>query len=480
MKAVQPAELRMHLEFLASKELGGRYTLSPGFGIAARYLATRLEAYGYKGAGEKGSFFQPFSVDVSRTIKEASSLELNGKSHPYGDFYNEGTIGGAVTAPVVFVGYGISAPGQGHDDYAGLDVKGKIVLTAPGTPPGVDQSKITDQEQKGEAAKAHGAVALLEIPVKYYIEAMRKGHMRERAEQVKLSKAVEGQILRARLGPELSEEFLGLLGSDLNAIFKGRVPAPRDLGLTATLKLTVALTHAATQNVVATLEGSDSHLKNEYVAFSAHYDHLKTSDSGEIYPGADDDGSGTVAVLNIAKALSLARPKRSVLIIFHAGEELGLLGSEYNADYAPIVPLDQMAADLNMDMIGRSKLPTDTNPADAQLTLHDTIYVIGADRISPELQKISVESNSATSKMVLDYTLNDPNHPDRIYFRSDHWNYAKHGIPIIFYFDGVGVDYHQPTDTVDKIDWEKLARVARLALATGWRVANLDHRLKTK
>jgi Zn-dependent M28 family amino/carboxypeptidase len=250
---------------------------------------------------------------------------------------------------------------------------------------------------------------------------------------------------------------------------------PKTLDATAELHLSVKQQNSTTQNVVGVLEGSDPKLKDEYVAFSAHYDHLKTSSDGRIYPGADDDGSGTVSVLNIAKALSVNRPKRSVLIIFHAGEELGLLGSKYNADYSPVVPLEKIVTDLNIDMIGRER---DSNPKNAEIADKNSIYPIGADKISKELNDIHERTNKEYVKLNFDYKLNDPNDPNRFYFRSDHWNYAKHNIPIIFWFDGTGEDYHQPTDTVEKIDFDKMARVARLAYGTGYRVANLDHRLK--
>jgi Zn-dependent M28 family amino/carboxypeptidase len=232
-----------------------------------------------------------------------------------------------------------------------------------------------------------------------------------------------------------------------------------------------------TQNVVGILEGTDPVLRNQYVVFSAHYDHLQTNDKGEIYPGADDDGSGTTSVLAIAHAMGLDRPKRSIMVIFHAGEELGLLGSEYNTDVAPAVPLDKIVADLNIDMIGRSKPQGDQNRADARLSDANTVYLVGSDRISKELHQISEETNSDYQKLNLDYYYNGPTNPDRIYFRSDHWNYAKHGIPVIFYFDGIHVDYHKPTDTVDKIDFTKMTRIARLVFETGWRIANLDHNL---
>src|SRR5205085_3318732 len=187
---------------------------------------------------------------------------------------------------------------------------------------------------------------------------------------------------------------------------------------------------------------------------------------------------GTTSVLAIARAMSLQRPKRSILVIFHAGEELGLLGSQYNTDMAPVVPLENTIVDLNIDMIGRSKPAGDTNKADDQLTDADTIYPIGADRISSELNQIEERTNNDFEKLKLDYTLNDPKHPDRIYFRSDHWKYAKHGGPVIFWFDGQHEDYHRPGDTPDKIDFDKMTKVARLVYEAAWRVANLDHRLK--
>jgi Zn-dependent M28 family amino/carboxypeptidase len=166
-----------------------------------------------------------------------------------------------------------------------------------------------------------------------------------------------------------------------------------------------------------------------------------------------------------------------VLVIFHAGEELGLLGSQYNVDVSPVVPLDKMVVDLNIDMIGRSKPQGDTDKADEHLTDSKTVYLVGSNRISQELHKISEETNADYQKLNLNYYYNDPENPELIYYRSDHWNYAKHGIPIIFYFDGVHVDYHKPTDTVDKIDFTKLTNITRLVFETGWRIANLDHRL---
>jgi len=489
---ITPTELRMHLEFLSSPELGGRYTLSPNFAIAARYLAAHLEAYGFRGAGQNGSFLQTFEIAAAKPDAGKSALQItkagSARDYHFGDFYmSAGGSNGEAEGQIVFAGNGISSPAQKHDDYAGLDAKGKIVLIVPGIPAGVDASQLSEKEQGQGAAQAHGAVAVLTIPPQRLLELMKNKSFQDRAaarETVRLARDSEGKLPALTLGPTLAEELIAAIGLDLKSVYnalsnKQRLQ-PRTTDLSARMTVAQHLTRTTTQNVAGILEGSDPKLKNEYVVFSAHYDHLKTGPSGEVFPGADDDGSGTTAVLAIAHAMSLEKPKRSVLVIFHAGEELGLLGSEYNADYAPAVPLEQIVVDLNIDMIGRSRAAGDKELEDEHLSDANTVYLVGSNRISPELHQLSEETNSEFQKMKLNYYYNDPGNPERIYFRSDHWNYAKHGIPIIFYFDGIHVDYHRPTDTIDKIDFTKLTRITRLVFETGWRIANLDHRLTKK
>ena len=489
--SITPGELRMHLQFLASEELGGRYTLSPNFAIAARYLASHLEAYGFKGAGEHGDFLQTFQVVSGKPDAAKSSLEVTfggkAKSYHFGDFYIPGEGGnGEVQGQIVFVGTGISSSSQHHDDYAGLDVKRKIVLIVPGMPSDVDISRLDQNEYGQAAARAHGAAGILQLPPQRLLELMKNKGFQERAasrETVRLARGAEISLPTVTLGPALAGELLAACGLDLKSVYEAvnhkQKLQTKNVDITAKMTVAIQLTRSTTQNVAAILEGTDPTLKHEYVVFSAHYDHLKTGPGGEIYPGADDDGSGTTSVLAIAHAMSLERPKRSVLVMFHAGEELGLLGSEYNTDYAPVVPLKQMVADLNIDMIGRSKQPGDNATEDEHLTDANTVYLVGSNRISQELHQLSEETNAQFQKMKLDYHYNDPSNPERIYFRSDHWNYAKHGIPIIFYFDGTSVDYHRPTDTIEKIDFTKMTKVARLVFETGWRIANLDHRLAT-
>jgi hypothetical protein len=489
VRAINATELRMHLEFLASPELGGRYTLSPGLNIAARYLASRLSSYGFRGAADaSGSFMQRINLVVTHPIPARTTLALKLKglesNYSYGDFITNATASGTASGSLVFVGYGISSASQKHDDYRGLDVRNKIVVVAPGTPKGVDSSKVAEAEEEEGAARTHGAAGVLFLPPSYRAADMRKPDYKERMmsrERVRLAAKNEAEIPVATLTPPVADQLLAPLGTTLDQLVKtagvGGPLEPKVIDGTAQITLTLEKTEGVTQNVVGILEGTDPKLKDEYLALSAHYDHLKTSARGEIYPGADDDGSGTAAVLNIARAFSLERPARSVLVIFHTGEELGLLGSEYNADVAPVVPLDHIVADLNIDMIGRSRAAGDTDERNAELSDANSIYLIGADRISRELHNLSEQTNTEYEKLRIDYRYNDPNHPDLYYFRSDHWNYAKHDIPIIFYFDGVHADYHKPSDTIEKIDFEKMMRVARLVFETGWRIANLDHRL---
>jgi Zn-dependent M28 family amino/carboxypeptidase len=233
-------------------------------------------------------------------------------------------------------------------------------------------------------------------------------------------------------------------------------------------------------NVVGIVEGSDPSLKTEYVAMGAHIDHLGMGGNGPdtIFNGADDDGSGTVSVLEIAHAFASGpKPKRSLLFVWHCGEEKGLVGSSYFTDH-PTVPLERIVAQLNIDMIGRSRKSGDTNPANKMLTDANSIYVVGSKRISAELGDINEAVNAKLNKLRFDYHYDEPNDPENIYMRSDHYNYAKHGIPIAFFFDGVHEDYHRPSDEVSKIDFVKMSKVAQTVYATAYTVANLDHRLK--
>ena len=239
-----------------------------------------------------------------------------------------------------------------------------------------------------------------------------------------------------------------------------------------TMKLIIDRKVVATENVAAIITGSEK--PNEYIIITSHLDHIGTHD-GEINNGADDDGSGTVAMLEIAEAFKAAfddgkGPKRSILFLHVSAEEKGLLGSKYYVEN-PLYPLKNTVANLNIDMIGR----TDPKRIDKD---PNYIYLIGADRLSQDLHNISEEANNKFTKLKLDYTFNALNDPNRFYYRSDHYNFAKNNIPIIFYFNGTHEDYHRPSDTVDKINYQLLRKRSRLIFYTLWELANREERIK--
>lgn len=228
----------------------------------------------------------------------------------------------------------------------------------------------------------------------------------------------------------------------------------------------------ASENVMAYIKGSEK--PNEVLVISAHLDHEGIK-NGNIYNGADDDGSGTVAIIEIAKAFKAAvdkglRPKRSILFLHVTGEELGLYGSRYYTDVDPIFPLKNTVANLNIDMIGRIDAKHENNP--------NYVYLIGSDKLSTELHNLSEAVNKKHTNIELDYTYNSDSDPNRFYYRSDHYNFAKNNIPVIFYFNGTHADYHRPTDTPDKIEYDLLAKRAQLIFYTAWEIANREDRIK--
>ncbi|PKP24496.1 MAG: peptidase M28 [Bacteroidetes bacterium HGW-Bacteroidetes-2] len=227
----------------------------------------------------------------------------------------------------------------------------------------------------------------------------------------------------------------------------------------------------SSENVIAYIKGSEK--PEEVVIISAHYDHVGMDKKGNVFNGADDDGSGTIGILQIAKAFKKAQeegngPKRSIVFLHVTGEEIGLFGSKYYTDN-PIFPLKNTVANLNIDMIGRIDPLKIGNP--------NYIYLIGSDKLSHDLHLVSEEMNKAYINLELDYTFNDDKDPNRFYYRSDHYNFAKNNIPVIFYFNGVHEDYHKITDTPDKIEYDLLAKRAKLVFVTAWELANRKERI---
>ncbi|MFQ5569627.1 MAG: M20/M25/M40 family metallo-hydrolase [Rhodothermales bacterium] len=487
LQSITTTDLKRHLSFLASDELGGRYSFAPSGPITARYLATQLASYGYRGAGPDSSFFQnvPLSHGTVDPSQSRLVLTVRGVAQPFtyeSDYMLEtpGEIPAYVQSELVFAGYGISSPRHHYDDYTGLDVKGKFVITVKGTPESLNEVVLAWDERGNAAAAAHGArghIVISQGLLSNY--AVYSASYAERAFYGFSRPATTEALQVVQAGPALVKAIADALGleEDFLVAPEGKPLAPR--AIPATVEITTRFEAEAmppTYNVLGILEGADPSLKDEYVAFGAHYDHLPASTNGPVFNGADDNASGTAAILEVAQALAAGpRPGRSTLIVFFTAEEIGLYGSKYFIDYEPVVPLGNLVAFLDADMVGRSREEGGSGSLNTDLTDQNTVYLLGADRRSRELYHLSEQANAETVQLQLDYTYQGPR--GLMFLRSDHYNFDRHGIPVIWYHTGGPPEYHKPTDDVEKIDFEKLARISQLIVATGWRVLNLDHRL---
>jgi Zn-dependent M28 family amino/carboxypeptidase len=386
------------------------------------------------------------------------------------------------------------------DAYKDIDPTGKIAViigTPNQMPRGVSRAELgrggEDVMNPNDYARKKGAVGLIYLPDFQYLANWQNIRQRvvERGSTVVAKFQTESApaLPSVVISPEIANAlFAGERQSAtgiFNASYGSSLPTPFVMNDTkkVTLSLASNIETVPTQNVVAVWEGSDPLLKAEYVALGAHYDHVGSgcprAGADTICNGADDDGSGTTAMLGMAEALakSPTRPKRSVLFVWHCGEEKGLWGSRYFTEY-PTVPLDKIVAQINMDMIGRSKKEGDTNPRNSELTGPDAIYLIGSTMMSTELGEIVNTVNKSYLNLTFDTRYDDPKDPNRFFYRSDHINYARKGIPIIFFFDGVHEDYHRAGDTADKIDYVKMEKVTRTIYMTTWEIANRPVRLK--
>jgi len=497
---IAAAQLKDYLYFIASDEMEGRDTPSRGLDMTARFLAMNLSRWGFKPAGDDGTFFQKMTLRRETINKEQTQVQLNGQTLTLGEDYIPLPRSGDAAGQLVFAGSGWFIKSRDLDPYKGIDAKGKIaVIFAPlnGLPRGIRSSDLSgkrgeDVMDPGEYALKQGAIATVTVPDFQFISNWERNRQRliERGptvvEKFQLPGAphIPGIVASPRLANLLFQGEKQSAKSIFEAAFGGEMPASFELNAEKKMNISIAGQGdtVSTQNVVAVFEGSDPNLKNEYVALGAHYDHLGIGapvKGDAIYNGADDDGSGTTALLSIAEALAKAtiRPKRSVLFVWHAGEEKGLWGSRYFTNY-PTIPLGKVVAQLNIDMIGRSKTAGDTNPKNRELTGPNEVYVIGSRMMSTELGELSETVNKSYLNLTFNYLYDDPKDPNRFFFRSDHYNYAVKGIPIIFYFDGVHEDYHQPGDSADKIDYQKMERIARTVYMTLWEIADRPMRLK--
>ncbi len=492
---IQPALLSAHLRFLSCDELEGRETAKRGQKIAARYIAAQFERLGLKPLGDSGTYFQKFFVKERRLGPNNELVVKVGNRTTRFDrlfedfvFAVRGAQSVKLSGSVVFCGYGIRDKTLSYSDYDGIAAQGKIVLLLSGTPKTQRQNenleRWNDTYTKYLAALEAKPLAVFMV-VGHSAMPSLKEQFELRKDQLAMSTmSLASPAQTAPSEPRPANPPLVLISTDvahamlapyqktldeLVTALEDRKPKSFELKqVTASLTIDIVEEILPTENVCAMLEGSDSTLKHEAVVYSAHYDHVGVGISGRVFNGADDDGSGTAAVLALAEAFAKngMRPARSMIFLTVAGEEKGLLGSKFYTDF-PKFPLKQTIANLNIDMIGRvdEKYEKLGNP--------HYIYVIGSDKISKDLDTVLQEQNRATVNLTLDYRYNDDNDPNRFYYRSDHYNFAKNGIPVIFFFNGTHADYHEPTDDFEKIHLEKMNKVVRLIFAVGW---ELGHR----
>lgn len=491
-ESIKASDLKAHVYVLASDSLEGRETAEPGQHKAATYIAGHFKKLGLKPLGANGSYLQPFDVEVVRLNTAGSSLTVNGASggtFAWGNkFLSMSMKDTTVTGKVVFVGF--------TDTRVSPELRpkiaGRIVISLLGAKSQYGDTTIKEpmvrlfatRRDSGvtvlmSVAEDDGATSFSGIQTTLASIGMDKGSMR-------LKEAPGGgprmmqQVMRTIIDPSLAQTILASTGMTIAQLrqkaLTDSVFTPLFIDdMTLTITNSVIKETRTSENVAGLLEGSDARLKDQVVVFTGHYDHMGKTANGTIFYGADDDASGTSAVLELAEAFvkNGARPKRSVLFMTVAGEEKGLLGSSYYVAH-PLLPLEKTVANLNTDMIGR--MDTKYEPKNEP----NYVYVIGSDKISVELDSLLKAANDQSVKIALDYTYNDENDPNQFYRRSDHYNFAKNGIPVVFYFTGTHPDYHKPTDTKEKLLYDRMASITRLIYLTGWKVAQLPHPLSKK
>lgn len=484
-KIVSAELARKHLSIIASDEFEGRETGKPGAQRAAKYIADEFKALGLL-PGVKGSYF--LDVPIVEPSFTVNALTANGKNYTIGTHFSATGNTGVKTvtaADFVFIGYGIGA--DTYDDLKNTDIAGKVVMyISTGEPvnngifkvTGTDKTSnwSTDRSRRIQFIQSKKPALILAVnPAGGAVRRSNGARMTLKNESI--------AVPVYTITPAMANDLLKPTGKTITQL-KAEIDQS-GTPQTQIVKADFSTTYAGTEkpvkavDVVGILPGRDPKLKKEYLVISAHYDHIGMLPEGtkgdRIYNGADDDGSGTTAMLQIARAFAKAKkdgkgPRRSILFLGNVGEEKGLLGSEYYSEH-PVVPLANTIADLNIDMIGRVGEEY-VGKADSA----NTVYVIGSSMLSSDLHKAGERANNTYTKLNLDYKYDDPNDPNRFYYRSDHYNFAKHNVPIIFYFNGVHKDYHGLGDEVSKINFPLLAKRAQLVYFTAWDLANAAKR----
>jgi len=447
-KTITAADLKKHLYIVAGAEMQGREAATEGERRAAAYIENEFKRIGLE-PGNNGSYRQYFPVYRDSLV--GARLEVNGQKFDLDKDYNvnlNNIPAMQAFSEAVYLSSTVSA-----DSVKAMDLTGKLVIVN-----GVAQAR-------NEALRNKGAAAILTVAATY-----------PRAKPAPRLANPTMQLFKRMITPQqftISEEVAkAIMGANYESVKAGA--QPKLAMANVLLEVHKGTTILQSSNVIGLVPGTD--LKDEYLFITAHYDHEGMRGDSVIYYGADDDGSGTVSVIELAEAFAKAKkegkgPRRTIAFMTVSGEEKGLWGSAYYGAN-PIFPLDKTTADLNIDMIGRSDA---TRKGDTV----NYVYVVGDDKLSSDLKPINEAQNKKYTKLDLDYKYNDPKDVNRIYYRSDHYNFARYGVPIIFYYDGMlGADYHKPTDTPDKINYNLLEKRARLVFYTAWEMANRNDMLK--
>ena len=526
---ITPEDLASYLYVFASDYFEGRETSTRGQHLAATFLAGQYRKLGLEPFGTAAprdsyspkAYFQPVPLYTQR-VKSATLTVSNGTDNVATTTFGvEGSDGNSYlafgsmperTGGVVFAGYGISDEELGYDDFAALEAGGisvadKWVVILNDEPLANDSTSLLKTEDGKPSRWTESANSKLRAVLMgsgLPAGVMIVGDLGPRALDVNVRAKERAAAIEESVGSlsleenagggrpfppvfivsaDFADKVLAPSGRKVSAI-KSAIDASLEpdvfevTGPTVSSAIEVRSVEAPSENVVAYIEGSDPDLQDEFVVVSSHYDHIGIGSGGEgdqINNGADDDGSGTVSILEIAEAFVKAKedgngPRRSILFLNVTGEEKGLLGSRYFTDMDPLVPLEDIVTNLNIDMIGRFD---PTHPTGSQ----NYVYIIGSNLISQELHDINAKVNELTgTALEMDERFNSKDDPNQFYRRSDHWNFGKHTIPFIFYFTGTHEDYHGVGDEPHKIEYERMARVARVIFATAWQVANQDER----
>ncbi|NMM46904.1 M28 family peptidase [Marinigracilibium pacificum] len=468
-ETITQEDLKDNLTILASDALEGRETGSRGQKMAAAFISAHYESIGLQ-PGNNGKWQQPVILE---NVKQGDAFISNDdkKWNNYENviIYSNANMSEPLNVKTEFVGNG------GEEELKATDIQGKAVVVMNKD----NRSAIPYARQIIEQGASTAIIVSSASDedfnkylnqFKYY---MSNGRMQLPSDKdtkdftiVFVSKTAAAELLGTKV------EKMEKAAADAAEGKVSKLKSVKSKEVTFQNKMDID--EVKSSNVLAFIEGTDK--KDELVIITSHYDHIGKASEGEgdlINNGADDDGSGTVSVMEIAEAFAMAQkdgngPRRSILFMNVTGEEKGLLGSDYYTQH-PVYPLESTVVNLNIDMVGRVDPEHESDK--------NYVYLVGSDKLSSELHEISEKTNEKYIGYKLDYTYNDPEHPDRIYYRSDHWNFAKNNIPVIFYFNGVHADYHKPSDEVDKIEWQQLQDRAKLVFYTAWELANKDSRI---